>query len=109
MVELSPRQKEKIIAFIEFHFWATTKSIATIKEIAQILGLLQNASDISPWGMAQLFIVNNLLRVHVKKAFSIPQRNKGLQKLIVDESNKVPSNLSYHLWYLKMAMECCFL
>ena len=34
MVELSPRQREKIIAFIEIHVWTTTKSIASIKEIA---------------------------------------------------------------------------
>ena len=31
MVELSPRQREKIIAFIEFHGWTTTKDSATIK------------------------------------------------------------------------------
>ena len=43
MVEISPRQREKIIAYIEFHGWATTKQKGTIKEIAQILGLLQNA------------------------------------------------------------------
>ena len=38
MVELSPRQREKIIAFIEFRGWATTKSTATIKELAQNFG-----------------------------------------------------------------------
>ena len=43
MVEISPRQREKIISYIEFHGWATTKQAGTIKEIAQILGLLQNA------------------------------------------------------------------
>ena len=108
MVQLSPRQREMIIAFIEFHCWATTNSTATIKEISQILGLLQNACGIFPLGMAQLFIVQNLLCVHIKKVFSNTQRNKRLQQLIVDKSNKVPSNLSYRLRYLKMAMECCF-
>ena len=44
-----------------------------------------------------------------QNAFSNAQRNKQLQKLIVNESNKVPSNMSYHLRYFKMAMECCFL
>ena len=109
MVELSPRQREKIIAFIEFHGWTTTKESATIKELAQILGLLQNACFIFPWGLAQLFIVQNLLRDNVTKAFNNAQRNRRLQKLIVDESNKVPSNMSYRLRYLKMAMECRFL
>ena len=109
MVELSPRQREKIIAFIEFHGWTTTKDSATIKEIAQILGLLQNACYIFPWGLAQLFIVQNLLRDNVTNAFKSAQRNKRLQKLIVDKSNKVPSNMSYRLRYLKMAMECRFL
>ena len=78
MVEISPRQREKIITFIEFHEWVTTKETATIKEIAQILGLLQNACDIFSWGMAQLFIVENLLRVHVKKGFNLAQANKRL-------------------------------
>ena len=32
MVELSPRQKKKIIVFIEFHGWATTKSTTTIRK-----------------------------------------------------------------------------
>ena len=59
--------------------------------------------------MAQLFIVVNLLHVHIKKVIRNAQGNKRLQKLIVDESNKVPSNLSYRLWYFKMVMECCFL
>ena len=59
--------------------------------------------------MAQLCIVQILLRVNVEKGFSNAQRNKRLQKLIVNESNKVPSNMSYRLRYLKIAMECCFL
>ena len=59
--------------------------------------------------MAQLFIVENLLRVHVTSAFNKAQMNKRLQKLIVNESNNVPSNLTYRLKYLKMAMECRFL
>ena len=55
MVEISPRQREKIISYIEFHGWTTTKQAGTIKEIAQILGLLQNACYVFPWGLAQLF------------------------------------------------------
>ena len=109
MVELSPRQREKIIAFIEFHGWATTKSTATIKELAQILGLLQNACYIFPWGLAQLFIVQNLLKENITKAFDNAQMNKRLQKRVVDESNKVPTNMSYRLRFLKMAMQCRFL
>ena len=59
-------------------------------------------------GLAQLFIVQNLLRENVRKADNNSQMNKRLQKLIVDESNKVPSNMVYCLRYLKMAMECRF-
>ena len=33
MVEILSRQREKIIAFITFHGWATTRDKATIKEI----------------------------------------------------------------------------
>ena len=109
MVELSPRQREKIIAYIEFNSWATTKEKGTIKEIAQILGLLQNACDVFPWGMAQLFIVENLLRKHATAGYNRAQCNKRLQRIIVNEGNKIPSHLSYRLRYLGMAMECKFL
>ena len=92
----------KIIAFIEFHGWAT---IRANKEIAQILGLLQNTCDIFPWGMAQLLIVEKLLRVRVKYAFNLAQGNKILQRLVINESTKVPNHLSYRLRYLKLAMK----
>ena len=60
-------------------------------------------------GLAQLFIVQNLLRENVTNAYNKAQRNKQMQKLIVDECNKVPFNMSYRLRYLKIAMECRFL
>ena len=45
----------------------------------------------------------------MKAGYNRAQCNKRLQRIIVDEGNKIPPHLSYRLRYLGMAMECKFL
>ena len=109
MVKISPRQKDKIIHFIEFEGWHNTKKQATIKEIAQILGLLQSVAQIFPWALAQCYILQNLLRECINRGYNLAQRNQRLQQLIIDESRKIPSTLLFCLRYLDQKMKCQFL
>ena len=79
MVNISSHQKEEIITFIKFNGWHNTKTKATIKEVAQILGLLQSAAQIFPWTLAQCYILQNVLRGYITQGYNLAQKIKRLQ------------------------------
>lgn len=47
-VELSPCRRKKILEFLIEEKWVTTRELATIQEIAQVMGMMQSACEFFP-------------------------------------------------------------
>ena len=47
-VELSPCRREKILEFLIEEKWVTTRELATIQEIAQVMGMMQSVCEFFP-------------------------------------------------------------
>ena len=54
MVKLSPRQQEKILHFLKNKEWISTRKTATLRELAQVIGIVQSVAEFYPWAIAQL-------------------------------------------------------
>ena len=109
MVQISPRRREKTIDHIEEEGWATTRTVATIREVARILGLLQSLCDIFIWGQAKLLVLQQLMGEAIRNAYKRAQHDRRIHQFFVDESRKIPNNLAFRLKYLKLRIQCKFL
>ena len=94
-VRISPRRRDKIIIYIEDEGWVLNRTSATICETARLLGMLQSICNIFMWGQAQLLILQQLLAQEIREGYQRARTHQQLHKLFVDESQKVPANLSY--------------
>ena len=95
VVDLSPRRREKIINYILEEGWLDTRTSATIRDIARLLGLMQSICDIFLWGQAQLLVLQQLLASCIRSGYQYACRNFRLDPLIRDEAAKVPDGLLF--------------
>ena len=51
--------------------WTTTRKSATIKELAQIFGMLRSAAEFFPWALAQLLALQQTIRIAVRKGYAL--------------------------------------
>jgi hypothetical protein len=108
-VRISRRRREKILAFIREEGWLEKHKKATIKEIAQLLGMLQSACEFFDWGMAQLLVMQDLLRGCIQRGFNLAQQNKRIHKTVDDAHRDMPKNYHYRLQYLAISSQCRYM
>ena len=108
-VELSPRRREKIIKYLEEEGWLASKTKATVRELAQVFGLLASICDIFLWGRAQLLILQQLLAEKVKAAYRLAQCDKRTGRLLMEAERELPKTMMYRLQHMKVRTEMQFL
>lgn len=65
-VSLTNEKRQRLITAIDLRLNAATSSI---REIATLHGMLISAAEYSQWGKAQVFVVQNLLRVLIRERY----------------------------------------
>jgi hypothetical protein len=108
-VKMSPRRKEKVLRYLEEEGWILSKDTATIKEIAQVVGLVQSAADYFSWGKAQLLVVQGLLRVTIQSGYERARTLDRVLKRKDDISRRMPSNLLFRLQFLESNLIATYL
>ena len=100
MVILSPRKREKIMCILLEEGWTETKTKATLTEAATINGMIQSAAEFFPWGRAHLLVLQQLLRVQIRKAFARYKVLTRIQRRVTETRRAMPKNLQYRLKHL---------
>ena len=94
-VEISPRRREKTIQFILEEGWLDSRTSASIRDIARLLGLMQSICNIFLWGQAQILVLQQLLATAVQRGYQLARQNYRLDKKIRDERAQVPAGLAF--------------
>jgi hypothetical protein len=103
-VRISPRRKEKLINFMHEEGWTpynVTRKTATIKEIAQLIGMIQSACEYFHWGLAQLLVLQELLRNAIATGFRRAKQNQRRQQKVADTRRRIPQEWSFRLKFLE--------
>ena len=99
-VQLSPCCREKILEFLLEEEWVTVQDKARIREIAQVMGMMQSACEFFHWGLAQLLIVQQLLRIAIKKGYKAARASNRVYQRIIDITRSLPKTMQYRLRFL---------
>jgi hypothetical protein len=101
LVKLSPRRRKKLIALMQKGNWTTTRKSATIKELAQIFGMLRSAAEFFPWALAQLLALQQTIRIAVRKGYAYAKiRQRFSNRKIQHIQRIMPRELSYRLRFI---------
>lgn len=83
-VQLSPRCREKIPNFLLEEERVTVQDRATIWEITQVMRMMQSACEFFHWGLAQLLVVQKVLKTTIKKDFKAARASNWVYQRIID-------------------------
>ena len=97
---ISSRRREKLLCYLLNERWVTDREFANIRQIAQVNGMIQNASESFHWALAQLLIVQQLLRKAIRSCYNDAVSNHRINNIIIDIRRNMPKNLSYRLRFL---------
>ena len=97
-VKLSLRRQEKILGFLADKEWITTRTKATLRELAQVIGIVQSAAEFYPWAIAQLQILQQLARDTITATYYVVKRmHKERHEYVEHVKQQLPNYLSYCL------------
>ena len=100
-VRISPRRREKVMKYLSQEKWISSKSDATLRELATVLGIIQSAAEFYPWAIAQVQCLQQLVRETIVLSYSVIKRFEKRRKAHVDDvSNQLPQYLKYRLRFL---------
>ena len=99
-VQLSPRRREKILAYLTEERWLLPGKHATLKHIATVTGIIASAATYFPWGRAQLLVLYSLLHDHIASSYHALQRTTGIKRRLAHAHRVMPKELSFRLSHL---------
>ena len=99
-VQLSPRHREKILEFLLEEEWVTVREKSTIREIAQVMGMMQSACEFFHWGLAQLLVVQTGLCIAIKKGYKAARASNRVYQQIINITRSLPKTMQYRLCFL---------
>ena len=100
-VRISPRRREKVMKYLSQEKWISSKSDATLRELATVLGIIQSAAEFYPWAIAQVQCLQQLVRETIVASYSVIKRfEKRRQAHVDDVSSQLPQYLKYRLRFL---------
>jgi hypothetical protein len=113
-VQLDSRRREKTLKYLKNEGWLTSatkapKTRATIREIAQVIGILDSAGEYFPWAKTRLFALYGILAEAIARGFALASRHRGIKKAIAEARAKMPKDLEARLTHLPQKYKARFL
>jgi hypothetical protein len=94
VVDLSPRRRDKILAFLSEQGWLVPRHRANLRAIAQVHGLLLNAGTYFLWARCQFFVVQNLLHQELHRRYHQSKWYEGRTGRIAAMRRTLPRELA---------------
>ena len=102
LVRLSPRRRTKLIALLKKGNWTTTRKSATLKELAQVFGMLRSAAEFFPWALAQLLALQQIIRIAVRKGYAYAKMRQRFSHREIEYVQRImPRELSFRLRFIR--------
>ncbi|KAG7339164.1 hypothetical protein IV203_020107 [Nitzschia inconspicua] len=93
VVELSPRRRSKLIAFLRQEQWLQPRT-ATLVEIATVVGMIDSAAEFFPWARVQVLVLQDLLRDCIRQEYRRAIKSRTLHAQLQVFHRQLPRSLS---------------
>ena len=108
VVIISKNRRLKVLCYLKEEGWTILGHFKTIRQICTALGILNSAAEYFPWAKAQLFVLENLLRIVIQNRFIQAKASKKFREEISISKTRLPTSMYYRMNSIAAGMEAQF-
>ena len=108
IVIVSTDRRLKVICFLEEEDLIVYGHSKTIRQICTVLGILNSAAEYFPWARAQLFVLENLFCIAIRKRYLQAKASKKCQEDISAKNQRLPPSMYYCMTNIEAVTEAQF-